>query len=449
MRHVVQHEDLGQVELPGDPLRLSRTPGIFSHLPSARVVVPATEIWPKPPRPLPVSATTEPEGAPLAGLRVLVLGVFMAGPFGASVLTDFGADVVKVEGPDGDPFRLMGLSFLVIHKGQRDVVLDIKSDAGRKALADLVRHADVLIDNMRPGVRERIGTDYATLSAVNPRLVRGTVTAWGVGNSLSDTPAFDPLLQARSGLLAAQGGDDAPGTGSMMVHDIGTGLIMAFGLLAALYARDRDGLGQEVVSSMANSSIMEQAGEFVRYARRPQLGQGGRDWVGDAAGHRLYPCRDGWLAVAARTTEQLDGIGPALGYPDLGSDALRDAPAEGDVADRISAALGQRTVAESIEALRVNGVPAAPVLPQGGFLTDPWLATNRTLARIEDPDFGTCTVLRAYANWSGWEGDTQTPAPRPGANTCEVLTEAGLTGERIAALLEAGAARQAVSHATH
>src|SRR6185437_1734439 len=120
-------------------------------------------------------------------------------------------------------------------KGQRNAVLDLKKDAGREAFYQLVRNSDVVLDNVRPGVRERIGTDFAALAAMNPRLVRGTVTAWGPGNALSGTPAFDPLLQARSGHIAAQGGEAAPCQSAMLVHDIGTGANLAFGLLAALY----------------------------------------------------------------------------------------------------------------------------------------------------------------------------------------------------------------------
>ncbi|MGW6360284.1 CoA transferase [Streptomyces sp. NPDC055092] len=501
MRRTVRHEELGEVELPGDPLRLSRTPGVFRHLPGAGAVVPATELWrtrtvgqptaqpgpaaqiapaaevgpvtrtgpagpaaraesavpsagpaaqagPATPDATAVRAANLPDaedaaadGPPLAGLRVLDLGTFMAGPFAATLLSDFGADVVKVEGPEGDPFRFTGISYLVVHRGQRCAVLDLKQPAGRAALAKLAARADVVVDNVRPGVRERFGTDWAALSVVNPRLVRGTVTAWGSGNSLSDTPAFDPLFQARSGLIDAQGGDDAPGTSSMMVQDIGLGLITAFGLLAALYARDRDGTGQEVESSMANASIMMQSGEFVRYAKRPEPVRGGRDWPGDAAAHRLYACRDRWIALAARSTGQLAAVGPALGLPDLTADQLRCGPAHGAAADRIAAALLPLTVAEALDALRAHAVPAAPVLAQGGFRTDPWLAANRMFVPIEDPDFGTCTVLRGYARWSGWEGGAATPAPPSGSDTRQVLAEAGLAEEHITELFGSGAAR--------
>jgi crotonobetainyl-CoA:carnitine CoA-transferase CaiB-like acyl-CoA transferase len=470
MRLTVRHDTLGDVELPGDPLRLTRTPGVFSHLPGQRYVVPPDEVWASRdpdnegstgstgqalgpggvlrPGAAAAQGTQETDGPPLDGLRVLDLGTFIAGPIGASVLGDFGADVVKVEGPEGDPLRLMGLSYLALHKNQRDVVLDVKSAAGGEALRDLVRQADVVVDNLRPGVRERIGTDYASLAAVNPQLVRGTITAWGHGNSLTHTPAFDPLLQARSGLIAAQGGDDAPGTGSMMVHDIGTGVLMAFGLLAALYARDRDGAGQEVVTSLVNVSLMQQSGEFVRYAGRQAARSGGRDWAGDTAAHRLYPCADGWVAVAACSREQLAGLASALEAEagmGLSPEVLADAPGDGEVAQRIAGVLASAGREVWLRALRLHGVPAAPVVPSGGFRTDPWLAANRAFIVIDHPEYGPCTVLRAFADWSGWDSERQSPAPAAGADTRALLAEAGVPAERVEELLAAGVARSSAT----
>lgn len=441
MRQVRPHPELGDVEIPGDAIRLSRTPGVFSHLPSRKQFVDPATVWTEP-RALPrdSAASSAADHAPLAGLRVLDLGSFVAGPFASSLLSDFGAQVIKVEGPGGDPYRAFTVSFLVFHKGQQNVVLDLKQEAGRAALYDLVRNADVLLDNVRPGVRERIGTDYDTLAALNPRLVRATVTAWGSGNSLSTTPAFDPLLQARSGLIAAQGGASAPCNSAMLVHDIGTGALAAFGILAALYARSRDGLGQEVVTTMANSSIMLQSGEFVQYAGRPEPAVGCHDYVGDAALHRLYPCREGWLALAAQTGDGAAGVRRALNV-DVSAEDLRAAPATGKVADALIAALAPFTAAEAVARLAAHGVAAAPVLGRGQFVRDPWIAANRLLTRITDPDLGPCTVLRTYAEWSRTRHDIDEPARPPGADTSAVLRDLGYDAARITALLDSGAAR--------
>ncbi|WP_256790173.1 CoA transferase [Frankia sp. AvcI1] len=459
MRRVHVHPELGPVEIPGDPVRLSRTPGTFFHLPSTQAFVDAAAVWTDP---RPAAAAGEPAGeptgepaAPLAGLRVLDLGSFVAGPFGSTLLADYGAEVIKVEGPGGDPYRIYTVSFLAFHKGQADIVVDLKTPEGRETFHDLVRSADVLLDNVRPGVRERIGTDYATLAAINPRLVRGTVTAWGTGNPLSATPAFDPLLQARSGLITAQGGAGAPCQSAMLVHDIGTGSLVAFGILAALYARRRDGLGQEVVTTMVNSSVMMQAGEFVRHAGRPAPAVGGHEYVGDTAVHRLYPCKEGWVAVAATTPEHAAALVAAFGEgsePGGGSGlgggsevdavALLRAPARGPAAERITAALAGLTGAEAADLLAAAGVPAAPVLDRGGFLTDPWFAAAGILTRIDEPDLGPCTVVRRYADWSGNPVEITAAAPPPGADTRRILAGLGYSDDRIAELLAAGAVRE-------
>ncbi|MCW2621588.1 MAG: putative Formyl-CoA transferase [Frankiales bacterium] len=438
LRRREPHPDLGDVEFPGDQLTFSRTPGSFSHLPGPGAFVPGDRIWTDP-LPEPPASTGLAEGPPLAGLRVLDLGSFVAGPFGASLLGDFGAEVVKVEGPDGDAYRAFAISFLAFHKGQQNVVLDLKSEVGRQTLHRLVADADVLLDNVRPGVRERVGTDYATLAAVNPRLVRGTVTAWGPGNSLSATPAFDPLLQARSGLLVAQGGDAAPCQSAMLIHDIGTGATIAFGILAALFARHRDGLGQEVVTTMANTSLAMQSAEFVRYDGRPELRAGGHDYVGESALHRLYACSDAWIAVAATTVAHAEGVRRALGLPEVPG---LSAPAEGAVARAVAAGLARLPAADVVARLAAEGVPAAPVLPSGGFLHDPWIHDSRMFTTIDDPDFGACTVVRTYADWSRSRHDITTPAAAPGADTVDVLRGSGFPEQEIDELLEAGVVRR-------
>lgn len=439
MRRRLSHPDLGAVEVPGDPLRLSRTTGAFSHLPSSEAFVEPAMIWTDP-RPVPAPVGPEEHGPPLAGLRVLDLGSFVAGPFASSLLSDFGAEVVKVEGPGGDPYRAYAISFLVFHKGQQNVVLDLKTEGGKQTLYRLVQEADVLLDNVRPGVRERIGTDYATLAAHNPRLVRATITAWGPGNALSATPAFDPLIQARSGLIVAQGGDGAPCQSAMLVHDIGTGALAAFGILAALYARNSDGLGQEVVTTMANSSLMLQSGEFVRFHGRPAPALGGHDYVGSTALHRLYACASSWIALAATTPEHAAAVRETFRLPDVD---LLTAPAHGRVADLLATELAGRDAGEVVAELAGLGVPAAPVLGRGGFLDDEWILNSRTFTRIEDPVFGSCTVLRSYADWTRSRFEITTAAVPPGADTVNVLAARGFSPGEIAELLAAKAVLEA------
>src|SRR5262249_34260729 len=147
-------------------------------------------------------------GGCLAGIRVLDLASFIAGPFCPMLLADLGADVVKVESPDGDPFRMTLFGFVGWNRGKRSLVLDLKRAGGREVFLDLARSADVVVDNFRAGVMERLGIGWETLAALNSRLIHTSITGYGSTGPLASLPGFDPIFQARSGLMLAQGGDE-------------------------------------------------------------------------------------------------------------------------------------------------------------------------------------------------------------------------------------------------
>jgi crotonobetainyl-CoA:carnitine CoA-transferase CaiB-like acyl-CoA transferase len=265
------------------------------------------------------------------------------------------------------------------------------------------------------------------------------VSAWGPGNSLSATPAFDPLFQARSGLIEAQGGDDRPVTSGMLVHDIGTGSLAAFGILVALYARHRSGRGQEVATTMAAASIMLQAGEFTQVAGRAPSARGGRDHPGPTATQRLYPCCDGWLALAVETEPELDALGRAL---DLTlQPSWLGAANRGPEAEAIQAVLRRTTAAEAVDRLTAEGAPAATVLRRYGQFADSWFRQHDAFQHIDDPELGRCTVFRTYARWSRSASGASGPAAAPGADTVKVLAGIGYDEAAITALITAGVAR--------
>ena len=219
----IDHSELGPVTLPNVAAHLSSTPGYVGRLPDGQAVVDASALWRDVPdaspsnQPLPQDTER-----PLAGIRVLDLGSFLAGPFAAEVLVDFGADVVKVEHPDGDGYRVTTATYAATNRNKRNVCLDLKNDKDLAAFFTLVRRADVVVDNVRFGVPERLGIDYNALRRVSPSVVRCTINGWGAG-PLRETPCFDPLIQARGGMMAAQGGADEPVFSAMPVHDVGPG----------------------------------------------------------------------------------------------------------------------------------------------------------------------------------------------------------------------------------
>ncbi|MBW8825089.1 MAG: CoA transferase [Acidobacteria bacterium] len=418
------HPVVGAVDLPAVPFWFSDATVGIRALPDDRPRAAAGECWTEeraqPGPSAPASATS---ARPLAGLRVLDLSSFIAGAFGPSILANLGADVIKVETPSGDPYRGFMVSWTAFNQSKRGLGLDLKKPDGHAAFIELVRQADVVVDSARPGVRARLGIEFESLRAINPRLVRCSMTGWGEHGPLADTQAFDPLIQARSGLMAAQGGDDDPVFSSMLVHDIGTGTLAAAGILAALYQRLRTGEGQEVKLSLASSSVVLQAGELVRFAGRRPADVGGRNWAGPSTTRRLYHCADGWVAVAADG----DALSPIV-----------DAVGAVSAAD-LEAGFAAQTTAEVLERLAAIGVTVASVLRRQLAITDPWLAENGFFHTVEQPDIGTSTVVSGYASWRGCEVGYEGHAPAIGEHTREILREIGMDDARIDGLLASGA----------
>jgi crotonobetainyl-CoA:carnitine CoA-transferase CaiB-like acyl-CoA transferase len=440
LRVGLDHKKLGRVDLPGLPVSLSATPGAIRHLPDDDYRYPSGDLWNGEPAdigrpPAPAGADDPGGGFPraLAGLRVVDASSFIAGTFGPALLADYGADVLKIEPPDGDPYRIFSLGFLAVNQGKRGVQLDLKDPGDRQAYLELVAKADVVVDNLRPATAARLGIASVDLHAANPRLVHCSVSAFGTKGSWAPRRGFDPLVQALSGLLLAQGGEDAPMIATMPVHDIGGGTVAAFGALAALYARERTGHGQVVRTSLASVSVMLQSGELVSYRGRPPSPTGGRDFAGPRAGHRLYQCKDGWICVAAATPDQMTGLLRALDLLEAAHAAsgteLLVAEGSGTMASQIADKLAPLAGEQALDYLSAEGVPAARVLTRAETLDDPWLEANRFFHIVDDPVFGPCKIVRSYAEWSRSGSSTPTPdasAPTIGQHTAEVLAEVGI-----------------------
>ncbi|MEA3215984.1 MAG: hypothetical protein QOJ19_2140 [Acidimicrobiia bacterium] len=235
------------------------------------------------------------EAAPLVGIAAIDLAGFIAGPVVTRHLAMLGADVVKVEPPTGDPFRSFGPMFASWNQGKRSIALDLQDLEDRQLLYRLAERADIVVENFRPGVAARLGCDDGALRAVNPALVTLSSSGYGDDTSMAHVPAFDPLLQALGGIMAAQGGDGEPVFVTVAVHDVITPLISAFGLVAGLYHRLRTGQPQRVRTSLARSAMAAQAAEHTRYAGAPEPLQGGFDFPGPGDGHCWVEGDDGQL----------------------------------------------------------------------------------------------------------------------------------------------------------
>ncbi len=437
MRISLHHAELGRVDVPGVPVKLSESPGRVRHL---MQTVPVDALAPREPARL-GNAPARP-GGPLAGVRALDLGAIIAGPFATTVLANFGADVIKVEPPPGDALRAYGPGFVGFNQGKRSLVLDLKRPEGLEVFYELVRQADVVCDNYRHGVLERLRIDYDTLSRINPRIISTSVTGYGPVGTLSRDPGFDPITQARSGLMAAQGGNDEPVFHTIAVNDNTSALVAAFGILAALHARDTTGRGQRVETCLANQGVLSQSGELTWYEGRPPAPLGDRDCVGVGALQRFYPCRDGWLVVACTEGSHFRGLCAALEHPDWlvrwSAEAALDEPRDGPLAALISDTLKQLHSAEALERLLAQRVPAAPAARDEDVFSNSFFLDNDFFWETHHPTHGPMLSVRRYAGWSRTQAGFARRAPELGEHSEEVLKEAGFAEERIAALIDAG-----------
>ncbi|MBA4181257.1 MAG: CoA transferase [Anaerolinea sp.] len=435
MRVELEHPAFGRVELPGVPAKLSATPGSVRHLMhDAKLAELPTH------RPLLPGYPQDFAGAgPLAGIRVLDLGAFIAGTFAPTILACYGADVIKVEALDGDPFRMAGMQFVGHNRGKQGLAIDLKDPAGKEAFLDLVRVSDVVLDNYRIGVRERLGIDYATLREVNPGIISCSITGYGPEGPYAQDPGFDPILQARSGMMAGQGGDDEPVFYQVAVNDSATAMMGAFGIVAALHARERTGQGQEVLTCLANQSVICQSGELTWYEGRPANPPGGRDRLGTSAVNRFYQCSDGWIGVACSRPEQFPQLCIALGHPEWAGRVIAEKaaaePVNSALAEQIGAELAKLTRDEALDRLLARGVPAAPALTLPERFADPFAEENRSFDEYVHPQFGPVTGPRAFADFRHAGGGFARPSPVLGEHSLQVLRDCGFSEERIARLV--------------
>jgi crotonobetainyl-CoA:carnitine CoA-transferase CaiB-like acyl-CoA transferase len=442
LREVFSHPTLGDVAIPAPPARLCETPASIRGLAQPIAAPPA---WtPRPPPP----PGAEGEGAsPLDGVRVLDLGTVIAGAHAGGVLANLGADVIKIEPVEGDPFRSDGGGFCAYNRGKRGLGLDLKQPAAKELFYDLVRQADVVLDNYRFGVRTRLGIDYAKLRAINPRIISCSINAYGDKGPRAALPGFDPLLQAEGGMQQAQGGADEPILHTIPVNDVATAAVVSMAVIAALNARVRTGEGQEIITSLMAQSLTFQLAEVVAYEGRPPNDLGGRDCLGPLALCRFYQCEDGWLALVCETREAAEALGRVL-HLECGDDALT-APRDGALAQAIADALAHRGRDEAVQGLLAAGVPAAPALRAAEALESEWLWENRTLERWTHPRLGDVVGVRSYADFSRTPAGFQHPTPDLGEHSTALLTELGVSAERIAALLATGAIFEPVHIAPH
>ncbi|MDR3382991.1 CaiB/BaiF CoA transferase family protein [Cupriavidus basilensis] len=383
---------------------------------------------------------------PLEGIRVLDLTSVVLGPLATQSLADLGADVIKVEGPEGDLMRANGVSrnagmssiYLALNRNKRSVVLDLKTPAGAAALRRLIAGADVLIHNMRVAAIERLGFGYAAVAALNPRIVYCVATGFGQDGPHRDKPAFDDIIQAACGLVAlgaVAGG--RPEYVPSLIADKTTGMALANAVMAALLHRERHGSGQAVevpmLETMASFVMAEHlAGLTFEPATGPagyaRLLQGGR---------RPAQTADGWICALPYTDRHWKAFFHAVGRDDLGdkynitSRAQRNAHIRA-LYQHLAQITPTRTTKAWMALFETLDIPATPIYAPDELLAHPHLEAVGLFQQTEHPTEGPLREMRPTARFSATPLSLRRHAPSLGEHTDEVLREAGLAPEDIA-----------------
>ncbi|WP_433410379.1 CaiB/BaiF CoA transferase family protein [Saccharomonospora azurea] len=397
----------------------------------------------------------------LRGVRVIDLTQALAGPFCTSVLADHGADVVKVEAPRGDfmrnngPFadddeqRPYGGTFASANRNKRSVVLDLKKPEARDVLLRLVDTADVLVENFSAGVMQRLGLDYETLSARNPRLVYTSIRGFGdeVGgrSPYRDWPAFDIVAQAMGGLMSITGPDaDTPVRVGSGLGDTVPGLFAALGTLAALREAERTGKGQYVDVAMVDSVLAVSEVVVNNYATTKTVSKPIGNQLAGFAPFDTVRAKDGQVTLGAPHRPQWTKLCTIMGRPELIDDPRFDTDHNrwvhrDEVYEILNAWTEQHTVAELMELLG-GQVPLAPIFDAEDIFEDPHFAARDMLPEVEHPGTGRRTaVVGIPAKLSATPGAVSRRAPLLGEHTEEVLREAGLDSAAIDSLCAVGA----------
>jgi len=376
---------------------------------------------------------------PLAGFRIIDLTTMISGPMATGLLGDQGADVIKVEGPGiGDLMRLLGrpregitASFATTNRNKRSIVLDLKNDEDREAFMKLVATADVVVQNYRPGVVERMGIGEDDLRKMKSDLIYVSISGFGESGPYAGKRVYDPIVQALSGLATIQGnrGVGRPRMMRLVIPDKVTAITAAQAITAALLSRERTGKGQHVRLSMIDAMI----------ALAWPEGFAGHTFVGEEsdvprnalAQDLVYETSNGWMTAGAVSDAEWQGLARALDHPEWLDDE-RFKTAGGRVAyakerlDQTASVLKSRTTEEWLELLDAEQVPCAPILPLSEVIRHPQIEENQLIFESDHPVAGRIRQARAAARFDKTPTTLERPAPTLGQHTEEILKELGI-----------------------
>ena len=377
----------------------------------------------------------------------------MAGPFCTMLLGDMGADVIKIEKPDGgDDVRRSGppfvagesATFLNIGRNKRSVVIDMKQTEGTEIVRNMARDADILVQNLRPGRLEGFGLGYENVRAVNPAIVYATITGFGRTGPYKDKPGFDLMAQGYSGIMGVTGHPGQPPVKvSVPITDLNAGLFTAYGILAAYVNRLKTGKGQHVDSSLMEAGVAYTLWESAIYFTSGRLPGPNGSAHQISAPYQALPTSDGYITVGGANQRNWERLCRAIGRAELITDPRFEVNA-GRMANRpaleatLSETLKTQPMAHWLSVLEAVGVPCGPINDIAQVYADPQVIARDMVVEVEHPTAGTIRNVGIPVKFSETPGNIRRPPPRFGEHTEEVLTEFGYTTDEIDSLRDRG-----------
>lgn len=387
----------------------------------------------------------------LTGIRVLDLTQIYQGPYASFLMAMAGADIVKVEPQGGERLRRGGgkdtpLAFAMLNSNKRSLILDLKHERGKTLFKSLAEQADVVLENYAPGVMDRLGLGYEVLKQLNPRLVYGSATGYGLSGPDRDRLAMDHTIQAASGIMSLTGEDGGPPSRSGGTPcDIMGGIHLYAGIMEALLARERTGKGTLVEIAMVETMYFTLSSDLTYLARTGELPKRRGDRTNtNTTPYSRFPCKDGWMAIMCVANTHWLRLLEVIGRTDLSDhpdyeDNPKRFEREAEINDMITAWTETRTQEEAVEAMREKKIPVAPVRNLDVVRNDPHMHERGMLRHMTHPDLGDVVLPRSPIRMSEFDMSELTFFPQPGSNSAEVLDDwLGMGPDEIAELTTAG-----------
>lgn len=376
----------------------------------------------------------------LEGIKVLDLGYYIAGPYTSMLLGDQGAEVIKVERPEGDPGRQLS-GFVVWNRGKRSITIDLKQKQGQKIAQELARRCDILIQNFRPGVAEKLGVDYETLSQLNPRLIYCAISGYGEQGPYRDKPGWDPLVSSYAALYSDQPGLGEPPTFFVLpLASYYAAFMAAFSSVTALYVQEITGRGQKIEMPLLNAITLVQTSSLLDFEGKIRFSS----WTsrGPLPLYHLYQAKDGlWFFLALGNYGFFTKFALAVGHEEWLTDPLFEGapflirPPQSYEVERIMEGIfTTKTREEWLEFFRQQDIPCAPAKRVDEFLDDPQVAANEMVVELEDPNVGTVRQMGIPVKLPLTPGKLKGPSPLPGEHTEEILGELGYSSDKVSEL---------------